>query len=109
MYRNQNDVITSFVKKYDYFEYDEVLDIYSQALYTYIDLAYPFDRNMFDVPEDNPRIYQWIYDCMNEIVERNGTSSLTAYSENGMSWTWDSSGISEGLKKRIVPKCGVPK
>lgn len=109
MFMNQKDVISAFVQKYSYLEYDEVLDIYSSALCTYIDLTYPFEPNMFEVPENNPRIYQWIYDCMNEIVERNGVSSLTAYSENGMSWTWDSSGISEGLRKRIVPKCGVPK
>ena len=109
MFMNQKDVISAFVQKYPYLEYDEVLDIYSSALCTYIDLTYPFEPNMFEVPENNPRIYQWIYDCMNEIVERNGVSSLTAYSENGMSWTWDSSGISEGLRKRIVPKCGVTK
>ena len=42
-----------------------------------------------------------------EIVERNGISSATAYSENGVRMEFDNSQISEGLLSQLKPMIGV--
>lgn len=109
MISDKKEVITAFKKAFSYLCDDEVNLMYSKALNAYLDLAFPFNTDIIDVPQSNPRAYQWIYDCMVELLERDGASSLVGYSENGLSMSWDSTQISSGLIKRIVAKVGVPK
>lgn len=45
----------------------------------------------------------WLIDCAEEMVSKMGISNAISYSENGISITFDSSGISKGLKDEIVP------
>lgn len=107
MLKDENEVIESFKVAYPYLQEEEYKVIYGRALVAYLDLAFPYDTNLVEVPKSRPRAYQWIYDCMVEIIERDGASSLTGYSENGLSMSWDSSQISSGLRSRIVGKVGV--
>jgi hypothetical protein len=44
---------------------------------------------------------------MVETLEREGLSSVTAYSENGMSFTFDNAHISKQLLSTITPKAKV--
>lgn len=104
----EQNVIEAFGKAYPYLQDTEVSAMYNKALNTYLDLAFPFDTTIIDVPKSRPRAYQWIYDCMVEILERDGASSFVGYSENGLSMSWDSTQISNGLLNRIVGKVGVP-
>lgn len=108
MLKDESEVISTFMASYKYLDRSEAEIMYQKALGAYLDLAFPFQQNVVDVPSDRPRAYQWIYDCMVEILERDGASTLTGYSENGLSMTWDSSQISDGLRRRVVGRVGVP-
>ena len=101
------EVLSRFKNKYDYLSSTEIDALYDVAKTTYLDLAFPFEQDITDVPSDRPRAYTWIYDCMGEILERSGCSSMTSYSENGLSISWDRTGVSNGLLSRVTPKVGV--
>lgn len=104
--QSEYEVKEAFASAYDY-DTDDVDIIYSLAEKTYLDLAFPFDPDIETVPENRPRAYDWIYDCMREISDKSGYSSMTHYSENGISITWDKSGVSKGLLDRVTPKAGI--
>ena len=104
---SKTEVIAKFKTKYDYLSAKEIDTIYDVAMTTYLDLAFPFEQTITEVPASRPRAYTWIYDCMAEILERSGCSSMSSYSENGLSITWDNTGISKGLLTRVTPKVGV--
>lgn len=92
--------------KYDYLSEDEIDDIYNQALNTYLDLAFPFNYDITDIPKERPRAIYWIKDCMKEIIDRNGITA-TSYSENGLSYHWSTDMVSDILRARIVPLAAV--
>lgn len=104
---NEAEVKYAFKQKFDYFTADEVNNLFDVAVKTYLDNAFPFHPEMIAIPKDHPRAWAWVYECMGEIVERNGCSSMTSYSENGLSISWDSSGVSKTLLNRIMPRVGV--
>lgn len=99
-------LVNEFKKKFDYLSIDELEDFYNQALNTYLDLAYPFDQTIIDIPKDRPRALQWVHDCMKEIIDRNGITA-TSYKENGLSFTWSTDMVSDVLRKRIIPLAAV--
>ena len=105
--KNEADVKSAFKKKYDYLTADEISTVYDVAVKTYLDVAFPFNAEIISIPEDRPRAWAWVYDCMGEILEKSGCSSMTAYSENGVSISWDKSGVSRSLLNRVVPKVGI--
>ncbi len=106
MLKNEAETRRAFSQKYDYLNDGEVKLIYDKALATYLEKAFPFDHSYTSVPVDRPRGYQWIFNCMEEIIERNGCSSMTKYAENGLTLEWDSTGVSVGLLAQLVPKAG---
>ena len=97
-----------FSKEYDYLTDDEIDNLCQKALGIYLDLSYPFDQSVETIPETRPRAVQWVHDCMQEILERNGTNAKS-YSENGLSIMFDSSMISNGLRNRLTSLAGTPK
>lgn len=97
----------SFKTEYSYLTDTEVEKIYNSAISCYCDLSFPFDHDITTIPEDRPRGVQWVRDCMVEILERSGCSSVVAYAENGLSIEYDSSQISRGLRNRLVACVGT--
>ena len=58
---------------------------------------------------ETPRKTAWLLACCDEIVERAGCSSATAYRENGLQINFDHSQISLGLINMLSPVVGVIK
>lgn len=82
-------------------------DCIESAKEIYLSLRFPYTPDD-QLPTDVERRYQdWQYRAALEIYSKSGAEGQTAHSENGISRTWDSAGISEALKREIVPKCGV--
>lgn len=106
-----NDMIdemkTNFKKKYSYLTDEQVDDLYHSSLNLYLSLSFPFDRSITTVPEEYSRDIGIIRKIMTETLEREGLSSVTAYSENGMSFTFDNAHISTQLLATITPKAKV--
>lgn len=105
--QNEYEVKEAYSASYGYVTNEDVNILYSLAEKTYLDLAFPFKPEITKIPENRPRAYDWIYDCMREISEKSGCSSMTSYSENGIAISWDKSGVSEGLLGRLVPQVGI--
>ena len=87
---------------------EEFKDCLESAKNRYLNLVYPFDRNITDLPDDRAR--NWQTDCAIELYKLDGDENLTSYSENGLSESYGKAGLSEGLLSQLPPaKAGVPK
>ena len=105
--QNEFEVKEAFAELYEYVSTEDIDVLYSIAEKTYLDRAFPFEPNITHIPDNRPRAYDWVYECMREISEKSGCSSMTHYSENGISITWDKSGVSQGLLDRVTPKVAI--
>ena len=95
--------------KYNYLEDREVMMFINKAKAIAIDQLYPNDLSINYLSFDwtNPRFDMWLLDCVDELVERVGISSVTSYKENGMSWTFDRAGVSQALLDRLPRNIGI--
>ena len=74
----------------------------------YLNLVYPFDRDITELPDDRAR--EWQTSCAIELYNLDGDENLTSYSENGLSETYARAGLSQDLLSELPPpKAGVPK
>lgn len=75
-----------------------------------LSLRFPFDETQTELPNYS-KYANWQLRCSVELYNLllNGNSNFTQYSENGVSWTRDSSMISSSLANEIMPMIGVPK
>lgn len=98
---------TDIEAKYPYLQPHDIEDIYDTALAIYLSLFYPFDKSIVEIPESELRDLWWVKQCMVEIIEREGVSSVVSYKENGLDIRFDSTGISAFLKSAVIPKAGT--
>lgn len=104
------DYISEVKKKYSYLSADDCEQFVNKAKAILVDQLYPADFSVsYTTYNPSPRFDMWILDCVDELIERQGVSSLTAYKENGVSFTWGKSGVSQGLLDRIPRFVGVVK
>jgi hypothetical protein len=82
-------------------------DCIESAKAIYLSLRFPYTPDNQLPAEVEQRYQDWQYRAALEIYSKAGAEGQSVHSENGISRTWDSSGISESLKREIVPKCGV--
>ena len=103
------DLVNSIRKKYTYLEYLEANDFLNKAKAIAVEQLYPNDLsiNYLNFDWTNPRFDMWLLDCVDELVERVGVSSVTSYKENGMSWTFDRAGVSQALLDRLPRNIGI--
>lgn len=97
------DINTEIKYKYSYMSDDERTMLINKAKAICIDKLYPGDLsvNYTNFDWTNPRFEMWIIDCVDELVEKAGMSSVIAYKENGMSWSFDRAGVSQALLDRL--------
>lgn len=97
--------------KYAFLELEEVDACYDMALSDYLSIKYPSDNkrpNHENLSMDF-LTEQWLYKRMVDILERAGGTSVTAYKENGVSFTYGGSYIDNALVAEIMPKGRVPR
>lgn len=95
--------------KYDYMSSCDIQRIVDKAKMFYYGLSYPVDESI-DInthPIKGFRDEQWVLSACEELIERLGFSSATAYKENGVSWTFENAHLSNLLISMITPKVGV--
>lgn len=91
--------------------YEEILNrLLEDSLYIELSLRFPFDETQSELP-DYPKYKNWQLRCAVELYNLllSGGENFTQYSENGISWTRDSSVISTSLQNQIIPLIGIPK
>lgn len=87
---------------------EEFKDCLESAKNRYLNLVYPFDRTITELPDDRAR--SWQTDCAIELYNLDGDENLTSYSENGLSESYEKAGLSNGLLSQLPPAKGsVPK
>ncbi|MBQ2871662.1 hypothetical protein IJE86_08170 [bacterium] len=103
------DLKVEIKSKYEHLSDREVNLFINKAKAIAIDQLYPNDLSINYLSFDwtNPRFDMWLLDCVDELVERVGISSVTSYKENGMSWTFDRAGVSQALLDRLPRNIGI--
>ena len=109
--RQVEQITAQIRQKYDYLSFEEINTCYNMALSDFVRLKYPSDNNRpaIDKLDIDFYISQWIYARMLDIIAREGATNVTAYKENGISFTFASSFIDPVLVSQIMPKASVPK
>ena len=96
------DYISEIRKKYDYLTEHEAEMLLNRAKSICVEQVYPADLSVNYLNFDfNARYDMWLLDCVDELIEKAGISSVVAYKENGMSWTFSNAGISQTLLDRL--------
>ncbi len=68
---------------------------------------FPFeDFSNYAIP---PQYNNWLIRCCVELYNLADKQGITAYAENGLSWTKLSDGLSHWLMNQIIPRAGIPK
>lgn len=98
-------------QKFDYLSLEEIQICYNLALSDLVRLTYPSSNNRPKIEDFAVDFYasQWIYARMLDIIAREGANNVTAYKENGISFTFASSYIDPVLVSQIMPKASVPR
>lgn len=103
------DIRVDIKTKYSHLSNGDITLFVNKAKAIAIDQLYPNDLSVNYLSFDwtNPRFDMWLLDCVDELVERVGISSVTSYKENGMSWTFDRAGVSQALLDRLPRNIGI--
>lgn len=85
--------------------YTKVLNrLLEDSKYVGLSLRFPYqDYSTLELPK---KYNNWQIRCCVEIYEQIGTIGLKSYAENGLSWTRDSTYISNELRGEIEPMIG---
>lgn len=91
----------------EYETYIQILkDLLEDSKYIAFEHIYPFS----DYPENlEPRYYNWQIRACVELYNLADKSGITNYSENGISWSKLSDGLSSQLLNSLTSKVGIPK
>lgn len=97
------DFNSAVSERYTYLKDEEVDRLVKKAKSLCVEQLYPANLsiNINTFNWENPRYEQWILDCVDELIERMGMSSVVAYKENGISWSFDRAGVSQALLDRL--------
>ena len=104
------DYVSRIRTKYPWLSAEDANEVVEKAKMFYYGIVYKSDISHYDEDdEETPRKTAWLFACCDEIVERSGCSSATAYRENGLQINFDNSQISLGLISMLSPVVGVIK
>ena len=98
------DYVSRIRRKYPWLSEEDANEIIAKAKMFYYGIVYKSNLSHYDEDDiDTPRKTAWLNACCDEIVERAGCSSATAYRENGLQINFDNSQISLGLINMLSP------
>lgn len=91
----------------DYKTYEQMLrDILEDTKNIAFEILYPYQ----DYPEDlDKRYYNWQLRASVELYNLADKAGITNYSENGVSWSKLSDGLSNSLLNALTSKVGIPR
>ena len=94
------------IEKYPHFNKREsdVELIYNMGVETFINLRFPFDLDITEIPEQEfAKHPTWVLRFMEWYIKWAGISNLVGYSENGITWKFDKAGIPQELIDELIP------
>lgn len=101
--------ISYYKRKYSYMSFEDIELLYDMALDIFMNTKYPFRYDIDDtlISIENKKHTTWCLRCMQEMIDKMGISNLIGYSENGVSLTFDKTGISQSLLDEIVAEADL--
>ena len=105
----REEVVDYYKRKYSFMDDEDIEIMYDCAYDIMLNLRYP-TQDIFEIPENFLRKHRtWIFRCIQEHIDKEGMGNATSYSENGVSITFDKSGLSKDILSEITPlaKIGV--
>lgn len=107
MLYDKEKCVMYFKDKYNYMKSTEIELLYDIACDIYINYKYPF-KNVYEVSQQDLKKHPtWFLRCIQEMIDKEGINNLVGYSENGVSWKFDKTGLSQSLLDEIVGQAGV--
>ena len=107
MVYDKNQCLLYFKNKYEYMDNSDIELLYEIACDIYVNTRYPF-AEIYEVQQkDLLKHPTWFLRCMQEMIDKEGISNVIGYSENGVSVTFDKTGLSQSLLDEIVGEAGV--
>lgn len=89
---------------------NDQLYLWNRGEAVYLSYRHPSDMTVFDIPNsERPRANFIIGELIIDYLERQGLTSLTAYSENGISYKFSGAGVSSHIIDMITPHAYVTK
>lgn len=107
MFYDLQECITYFAEKYTYMKTSEIKLLYNMACDIYINTKYPFSDVCEVTEKDLKKHPTWFLRCIQEMIDKEGISNVIGYSENGVSMTFDKTGLSQSLLDEIIGEAGV--
>lgn len=103
------NIVAKVKNKYPWLSAEEANELVENAMGWFYVLRYPCEPTASkETRPVDTFIDEWaVKRLCDEIAQRNGFNTALGYRENGIQFTFDSSWISEGLRKAIVPIVGV--
>ena len=85
---------------------DVFKDKLEDAKLVFLNKVYPFDRDKMDIPK---RYIGWQTRCAIELYYLDEDGDFISYSENGLAWAKESTGLSSKLLNELPPpQAGAP-
>lgn len=101
-------IIMYFKNKYNYINEMDLDIMYECAYDILLNLRYPTQSDMIEIPQEFMEKHKtWILRAMQEHIDREGMTNVLSYSENGVSITFDKTGLSKSLIQEITPLAKV--
>ena len=107
MVYDKEKCVMYFKDKYDYMKSTDIELLYDIACDIYINYKYPFNDICEISDKDLKKHPTWFLRCIQEMIDKEGLSNVIGYSENGVSMTFDRTGLSQSLVDEIVGEVGV--
>lgn len=88
--------------------YEQVLnDLLEDSKSICLEVLFPYeDFSEYDLPL---KYYNWQLRCCVELYNLADKQGIASYSENNLSWSKYTDGLSKDLMTKLTPKVGVPK
>lgn len=88
--------------------YERVLQsLLDDSKYIALEMLFPYeDFSDYELPK---KYYNWQLRCCVELYNLADKQGITSYTENSLSWTKLSDGLSTQLMNSLISKVGIPK
>lgn len=104
MFYNKEGIIGYFKNKYKHLKDVDLEIMYDCAYDIMLNLRFPYHHDVMEIPEQYLNRHKtWILRAMQEHISSEGMDNVIAYTENGVSITFDKTGLSKDLIKEIIP------
>ena len=104
----KENVINYYKNKYKYMTDEDLEIMYDCAYDIMLNLRYPVHNNIEELPKEYLRKHRtWIFRAIQSHIDKEGMTNALSYRENGVTITFDKTGLPKDLVNEIVPMAKI--